>query len=221
MLFEDISNPARPFKLSQKWANCVSEEFYKQGELEAKMGLPISPNMDREATNQVAMQLAFIEFIVRPYFTVLAETFPRMVSFTDVLRENCDHWNELREPCSTDTSDTKPTSATLTINTRSSILSSPKRKNTDSSTMLSPDSAYLGSGASSRRLSMAAGTVDIPESVEALMTRVMQRPHGASQMSLFSSRSNMSPRIAGFQNSSTGMLPDVEGSSILEEVDEK
>lgn len=46
----DIANPAKPRKTCLRWTELVMEEFFRQGDLELEMGLPISPFYDRHKT---------------------------------------------------------------------------------------------------------------------------------------------------------------------------
>lgn len=49
----------------------MTEEFFRQGDQEATLGLPISPLMDRNNSSLPLSQINFIEFIVAPlYFKV-------------------------------------------------------------------------------------------------------------------------------------------------------
>ncbi|KAI8918051.1 hypothetical protein BC831DRAFT_381443, partial [Entophlyctis helioformis] len=56
--------------------------------------------MDRNSTNQAQVQVAFMDFIVRPYFESLAEVFPRMLSFADIIHENSREWESMLTPMS-------------------------------------------------------------------------------------------------------------------------
>ncbi len=47
----DISNPTKPMDQSLKWSSLVMEEFFKQGDRERELGIPISQFMDRESTS--------------------------------------------------------------------------------------------------------------------------------------------------------------------------
>ena len=57
----DVSHPARALPVHEEWSNRITEEFYAQGDLEASMGLPISPLCDRKAHNLAKSQIGFIE----------------------------------------------------------------------------------------------------------------------------------------------------------------
>jgi len=66
----DISNPAKPQPIATAWARRSMEEFFRQGDREAELGLPISPFMDRTkvplAATIVNCQIGFINVLVRP-----------------------------------------------------------------------------------------------------------------------------------------------------------
>jgi len=64
----DISNPAKPLKVCLQWTELVMEEFFRQGDLEAKLGMPISPFYDREKTSTAQCQMGFINVLVKPLF---------------------------------------------------------------------------------------------------------------------------------------------------------
>jgi hypothetical protein len=70
MKCSDVSNPTKEWPLYQEWINRILQEFYNQGDLEKKLGLPISPFMNRESIGPSA-QKGFIEYIVYPLFEAL------------------------------------------------------------------------------------------------------------------------------------------------------
>ena len=77
----DISNPTKPLIIYKEWAQRCVDEFFKQGDLEKKKGMPISFNCDRNTVSLPQSQVGFIDVIVSPLFTVLNEYFPQL-SFT-------------------------------------------------------------------------------------------------------------------------------------------
>lgn len=64
----DIANCAKPLKTCLQWTELVMEEFFRQGDLEAKLGMPISPFYDREKTSIAACQVGFINVLVKPLY---------------------------------------------------------------------------------------------------------------------------------------------------------
>ena len=69
----DIANPAKPLKVCLQWTELVMEEFFRQGDLEQKLGMPISPFYDREKTSTAACQMGFINVIVSPLVEAFAD----------------------------------------------------------------------------------------------------------------------------------------------------
>ena len=68
-------------------------EFFLQGDVEAELGLDISPLCDRKTTSIPESQVGFIQYVVQPSFEVLG----LCVSFVEetvlpLLRTNLDHW---------------------------------------------------------------------------------------------------------------------------------
>jgi len=91
----DISNPAKAQPLSARWAKIVMNEFFNQGDMEAKMGLPISPLCDRNTTVIPGSQIGFIEYVIKPSFEVLALAIPTIGENTlPVIENNLKYWNE-------------------------------------------------------------------------------------------------------------------------------
>uniref|UniRef100_A0A8C5DPI9 Phosphodiesterase n=1 Tax=Gouania willdenowi TaxID=441366 RepID=A0A8C5DPI9_GOUWI len=46
----DISHPSKPWALHSRWTKALMEEFFRQGDREAELGLPFSPLCDRKST---------------------------------------------------------------------------------------------------------------------------------------------------------------------------
>lgn len=90
----DISNPARPSELCNKWAARVMEEFYRQGDEERRKGMPVSAFMDRVKPAEAKCQIGFIDFIVGPLYEVWANFLPEMAISLDYLEQNRTAWKK-------------------------------------------------------------------------------------------------------------------------------
>uniref|UniRef100_A0A671WQC8 Phosphodiesterase n=1 Tax=Sparus aurata TaxID=8175 RepID=A0A671WQC8_SPAAU len=76
----DISHPAKQWDLHHRWTTSLLEEFFRQGDKEAALGLPFSPLCDRKSTMVAQSQIGFIDFIVEPTFSVLTEMMETIVT---------------------------------------------------------------------------------------------------------------------------------------------
>ncbi|NWI58660.1 PDE1C phosphodiesterase, partial [Calyptomena viridis] len=76
----DISHPAKAWNLHHRWTMSLLEEFFRQGDKEAELGLPFSPLCDRKSTMVAQSQIGFIDFIVEPTFTVLTDMTEKIVT---------------------------------------------------------------------------------------------------------------------------------------------
>ncbi|XP_021093243.1 calcium/calmodulin-dependent 3',5'-cyclic nucleotide phosphodiesterase 1C isoform X2 [Heterocephalus glaber] len=76
----DISHPAKAWDLHHRWTMSLLEEFFRQGDREAELGLPFSPLCDRKSTMVAQSQVGFIDFIVEPTFTVLTDMTEKIVN---------------------------------------------------------------------------------------------------------------------------------------------
>uniref|UniRef100_A0A8C6L9Y3 Phosphodiesterase n=1 Tax=Nothobranchius furzeri TaxID=105023 RepID=A0A8C6L9Y3_NOTFU len=75
----DISHPSKPWALHSRWTKSLMEEFFRQGDREAELGLPFSPLCDRNSTLIAESQIGFIDFIVYPTFSLLTEMAEKIV----------------------------------------------------------------------------------------------------------------------------------------------
>ncbi|XP_014673302.1 PREDICTED: high affinity cAMP-specific 3',5'-cyclic phosphodiesterase 7A-like [Priapulus caudatus] len=92
----DISNPCRPWEISNRWSERASEEFYRQGDLEKKIGIPVTPLCDRMSTPVPKIQAGFMEFVVGPLFKLWQQFLPTRLSGVMVgcLETNKTIWQE-------------------------------------------------------------------------------------------------------------------------------
>lgn len=88
----DLSNAVRPFPTARKWAYDITEEFCAQGDLETKLGLPVSPLCGRaDLTTDVQkakMQIGFLDFVVTPMYKHMATFITGMEQCLDNVEAN-------------------------------------------------------------------------------------------------------------------------------------
>lgn len=95
----DICNPCRVWGLSRQWSERVCEEFYRQGDLERKFDLEISPLCNQQSDSVPAIQIGFISYIVEPLFEEWQRfTEPSLLtqSMMGHLHKNKARWGRLR-----------------------------------------------------------------------------------------------------------------------------
>lgn len=84
----DISNPARDPFLYKQWVEAIMEEFWRQGDAERKVGMPVSAFMDRTTPNVAKCQSGFIQFIAMPTYSAFVEQFPGSQNTLDLMKSN-------------------------------------------------------------------------------------------------------------------------------------
>merc|ERR1711871_995648 len=92
----DISNPARTWAISKVHSrNCV-DEFFRQGDKEKELNMPVSPGLfDRDTVNFPKTQIGFLEFVVAPLYCVMRDIFTELdPSPLQNLVENRSKWQE-------------------------------------------------------------------------------------------------------------------------------
>ena len=89
----DVSNGAKPENLAHMWTMRIVEEFFRQGDAEARRSLPISPFMDRTKPQSIPKsQMGFIDFIVRPLFETTLLAFPAFKPLVKHIDDNHEMW---------------------------------------------------------------------------------------------------------------------------------
>ncbi|KAK5109688.1 hypothetical protein LTR62_006810 [Meristemomyces frigidus] len=94
----DISNVARPFDLSSAWAKTLMNEFYRQGELEAELGIPTclfgGPPNKEDALAAAQSQKGFMSLFGIPLFSGMTEVMPSVSCAIKELEQNTAIWEE-------------------------------------------------------------------------------------------------------------------------------
>lgn len=89
----DISNCAKPYRSSINWSYRVMEEFFRQGDKEKELSLPLSPLCNRESTSIAISQSNFIKFVIRPSFEILGAYIPRVgTNILPIIDHNYKYW---------------------------------------------------------------------------------------------------------------------------------
>ena len=84
----DISNPAKPDKVSSQWTQRVYDEFFVQGDMEKEQKLPISNFCDRNTTNVNKAMIGFISFVVGPTINCLVNLIPEVIDYKNYCESN-------------------------------------------------------------------------------------------------------------------------------------
>lgn len=94
MKLSDLSHLSLKTELNTKWVNMLQEEFFKQGDKERSLDMPISFMMDRNKSHELCdAQPGFFEVIAMPLFLHYNQLFPhagwRMLN---QVHKNLDYW---------------------------------------------------------------------------------------------------------------------------------
>lgn len=76
------------------WTGRLLQEFWAQGDEEAAMGFPISPLCDRSSgiTTIPKGQIGFVNFVILPFFKLIAEPIEETKEALDQLALNVQFW---------------------------------------------------------------------------------------------------------------------------------
>lgn len=90
----DISHNTKPFPLSEKWTELLTEEFHAQGDKEKSLNLPISFLCDRTTSNVPKSQIGFLNYVIIPTFKLVKDAFPSLIYLLEIANENKSVWEE-------------------------------------------------------------------------------------------------------------------------------
>jgi hypothetical protein len=94
----DIAGQAKAKDLALTWATRVFAEFFRQGDCEKELGLPLSPLCDRTTTAISTAEIGFIKFIMQPTFELLGQLLPAAAAACQPeLAQNLEYWREREE----------------------------------------------------------------------------------------------------------------------------
>lgn len=92
----DLGHSSKATKLHARWSDLIIEEFFLQGDDEQMLGMDISPFMNRNNENSAKNQVGFFEFIILPFFEVVAEVIFRaeFKQILDQAHKNYKQWKK-------------------------------------------------------------------------------------------------------------------------------
>ena len=94
----DLSNPVRPFHMTKKWAERVTEEFTEQVKLETELGLPILPHMiTKNNLDLCKNEISFATFVVLPMWSSISGIFPILEHLPQQIEKNKLEWAKIQE----------------------------------------------------------------------------------------------------------------------------
>lgn len=89
----DISNCAKPAPVFEQWTDRCLNEFFRQGDKERSLRLPISPLCDRKTTNRADSQIGFIKYVILPTFELLGKIIPDVATHVvPTIQDNLAFW---------------------------------------------------------------------------------------------------------------------------------
>lgn len=88
----DVGNPMKPWELCQRWSYLCLDEFFAQGDLEKKAGIPVQMLNDRDKVNRPNSQIGFIEFMMVPMVEAMVMIFPGLHGLAERTGTNIRRW---------------------------------------------------------------------------------------------------------------------------------
>jgi len=88
----DIGTATRDMPVFEEWTDRVHKEFFAQGDIEKKLGLPISFNCDREKTDIYKGQLGYVEQFCLPLYQAITLILPEAEKLVKRMQQIDEKW---------------------------------------------------------------------------------------------------------------------------------
>ncbi|GLI60999.1 hypothetical protein VaNZ11_003257 [Volvox africanus] len=88
----DLGHLGEELPVHQRWLSSLEEEFFRQGDRERELGLPISPLFDRGKQGVGKSQVGFYDFVALPLVHALSGAFPGAKPLMNCFLLNYNHW---------------------------------------------------------------------------------------------------------------------------------
>ncbi|KAJ3114646.1 cAMP-specific 3',5'-cyclic phosphodiesterase 4D [Phlyctochytrium bullatum] len=168
----DLNNPSKTPELASRWCDSIMEEFYRQGDCEREIGLPVSQFMDRNNTNVAKCQIGFIDILVAPLFDAwcnFSRTDDRCSKLQRAIQRNRSRWagltisQQLAQNLLGQISTDGPSILVTPLDRGGTTSTQASSANTSSSVIAHP--AMLGgSGGGTKKSNTSRSTVEMGES---------------------------------------------------------
>lgn len=100
----DISNSAKHWDQHKVWVTLLCEEFFRQGDKEKELQLPVSPSCDRNVANIATLQIGFMQTFTKETYDVMDKLLEKTISqcgryytpfspWQDCMTENIYKWS--------------------------------------------------------------------------------------------------------------------------------
>ena len=93
----DLAHNSKLFKISLKWVELLSEEFWLQGDKEKSLGINVSYLCDRNKVNIPKDQVGFLNGVIVPTFDILTQLFPGLNYTMENIMNNIKEWQKLAD----------------------------------------------------------------------------------------------------------------------------
>ena len=93
----DLGHNCKKFEISLQWVEVLCEEFWKQGDMEKKKGIPVSFLCDRDKIDVPTSQIGFLRGFIVTTFDCLAAMFPSLKYTMENAENNIKQWQNLRD----------------------------------------------------------------------------------------------------------------------------
>lgn len=91
----DVGHLSASWAVHHVWVSRLEEEFFRQGDREKALNLPVSPLMDRTRDGITKSQVGFFDIVALPLFYSWAAVFVDATPLVRSVEDNCNHWRAL------------------------------------------------------------------------------------------------------------------------------
>ncbi|GFR52553.1 hypothetical protein Agub_g15141 [Astrephomene gubernaculifera] len=91
----DLGHLGARLETHKRWLAGLEEEFFRQGDRERQLGMPISPLFDRAKQGVGKSQVGFYDFVALPLLQAVVGAFPGATPLLHCFQANYHHWRDV------------------------------------------------------------------------------------------------------------------------------